>query len=61
VAAIMGGSFLYWLFVSRQISSIRHTFNAASLGRINRIAGLILIGFGGLLVGEMIMKRLRLM
>ena len=59
VAAIMGGSFCYWLVVSRLISSIRHTLDAARMGRINQIAGLVLVGFGGLLIGEMVVKRLR--
>ena len=59
VAAIMGGSFVYWLVVSRLISSIRHTFDAARLVSINQIAGLILFGFGLLLIGEMAMKQLR--
>jgi threonine/homoserine/homoserine lactone efflux protein len=59
VAAIMGGSFVYWIIVSRFISSIRHSFDVVSLTRINRLAGLVLFGFGGLLIGEMIMKQLR--
>jgi threonine/homoserine/homoserine lactone efflux protein len=59
VAAIMGGSFCYWLIVSRLISGIRHEFDEMSLVRMNRIAGLVLIGFGGMLIGEMVIKRLR--
>ena len=59
VAAIMGGSFCYWLVVSRLISGIRHTLDAARMARINQIAGLVLVGFGGLLIGEMVIKRLR--
>lgn len=57
VAAIMGGSFCYWLIVSRLISSIRHTFDEIQMARLNKVAGLILIGFGGLLIGEMLVKR----
>jgi threonine/homoserine/homoserine lactone efflux protein len=60
VAAIMGGSFTYWLIISRMISSIRHTFDEARVAALNRIAGLVLIGFGGLLIGEMMVKRLGL-
>ncbi len=60
VAAIMGGSFLYWLIVSRLISSIRHTLDEARMTSINRLAGLVLIAFGGMLIGEMILKRLPL-
>ncbi|RTL71994.1 MAG: lysine transporter LysE [Hyphomicrobiales bacterium] len=59
VAAIMGGSFVYWFLVSQFIATIRHRFNAVRLEQINRIAGLILIGFGCVLIGEMVVKRLR--
>lgn len=59
VAAVMGGSFLYWFFASEWISRVRHQLDSVKLGRINRIAGLILIAFGGVLIGEMAMKRLR--
>jgi threonine/homoserine/homoserine lactone efflux protein len=59
VAAIMGGSFLYWFVVSQFISTIRHRFDVVRLGQINRIAGLVLIGFGCVLIGEMVVKRLR--
>ncbi len=57
VAAIMGGSFAYWVVVSQQISSFRHLLDEARMGIINRVAGLILVGFGGLLIAEMILKR----
>jgi threonine/homoserine/homoserine lactone efflux protein len=59
VAAIMGGSFLYWFFVSQFIATIRHRLDVVRLGQINRIAGLILIGFGCVLIGEMVVKRFR--
>jgi len=59
VAAIMGGSFCYWFVVSQRISQIRHRFDKVRLGQINRIAGLVLIAFGGVLIGEMVIKRLR--
>lgn len=59
VAAIMGGSFVYWFLVSQFIATIRHRFDAVRLEQINRIAGLILIGFGCVLIGEMVVKRLR--
>ncbi len=58
VAAIMGGSFCYWLVVSRAISSVRHLLDEARMAQMNRIAGVTLIGFGGLLVGEMLFKRM---
>jgi threonine/homoserine/homoserine lactone efflux protein len=57
VAAIMGGSFIYWFSVSQLISAIRHRFDVVRLGQINRIAGLVLMGFGCVLIGEMIIKR----
>jgi threonine/homoserine/homoserine lactone efflux protein len=60
VAAILGGSFLYWFVVSQFIAAIRHRLDVVRLGQINRIAGLILIGFGCVLIGEMVMKRFRL-
>lgn len=59
VAAIMGGSFLYWFVVSERIGRVRHRLDKVRLGQINRIAGLVLIGFGGILIGEMVVKRLR--
>lgn len=59
VAAVMGGSFTYWLIVSRLISSIRLGIDEARMARINQIAGLVLIGFGALLICEMWLKRLR--
>lgn len=60
VASILGGSFCYWVVASRLISRIRHTFDAVSMARINQIAGLILIGFGVMLIAEVAMKLLRL-
>ena len=59
VASVMGGSFVYWLVVSRLISSIRLGIDEARMARINQIAGLVLIGFGALLISEMTFKRLR--
>ena len=61
VAAIMGGSFSYWLVASRLISGIRHTLDEARMATLNRIAGLVLVGFGGLLIGEMLVKRFGLL
>jgi threonine/homoserine/homoserine lactone efflux protein len=59
VASIMGGSFAYWFVVSQFISTIRHRFDVVRLGQINRIAGLVMMGFGCVLIGEMVVKRLR--
>ena len=57
VAAIMGGSFAYWLVVSRLISGIRHTLDEERMAKLSKIAGLVLVGFGCLLIGEMVIKR----
>ncbi|HWA50502.1 MAG TPA: LysE family transporter [Dongiaceae bacterium] len=59
VAAIMGGSFLYWFIVSERISRVRQRLNVVRLGQINRIAGLAMMAFGCVLIGEMIIKRPR--
>lgn len=59
VASIVGGSFCYWLVVSRLISSIRLGLDEQGMARINQIAGLVLAGFGALLIGEMVVKRSR--
>jgi threonine/homoserine/homoserine lactone efflux protein len=59
VAAIMGGSLVWWIGLSHLISRIRHRISADLLGRINRIAGVLLLGFGGLLIGEVALKALR--
>jgi threonine/homoserine/homoserine lactone efflux protein len=56
VAAIMGGSFCYWFVVSERISRVRHRLDKVKLGQIDRIAGLVLIGFGCVLIGEMVIK-----
>lgn len=60
VAAIMGGSFLYWFLVSERISRVRHSLDRVRLGKVNRLAGLVLVAFGWILIGEMLVKRLRL-
>ena len=54
VASIMGGSFLYWFVVSEWIGSVRHRLDQVRLGQINRIAGLVLMVFGGVLIGEIV-------
>jgi threonine/homoserine/homoserine lactone efflux protein len=56
VASIMGGSFLYWFVVSERIALVRHRFGEVQLGRINALAGLVLIGFGGLLIAEVALR-----
>jgi threonine/homoserine/homoserine lactone efflux protein len=56
VAAIMAGSLAWWLFLSNLISRFRHLVDAKHLQTINRVAGLALIVFGAVLIGEMVLK-----
>lgn len=56
VAAIMAGSLGWWLMLSNLIGRVRHRLNPGSLAYINRIAGVLLAGFGALLLGEIAMK-----
>jgi len=46
VAAVMGGSLLWWLGLSELIATIRHKLTEERLKLINRVAGLALIAFG---------------
>lgn len=57
-ASVMGGSFCYWVVVSRLISRYRGDIGAGWLGRMNTIAGLVLFGFGAIMIGEMALKQL---
>lgn len=50
VAAVMGGSLLWWLGLSELIATIRHRLTEGRLKLINRIAGAVLIAFGLLLL-----------
>ena len=56
VAAIMGGSLLSWIMLSRLISGIRHRLDVHTLRLINRIAGVLMFGFGMMLLGEVFQK-----
>ncbi len=56
VASISGGIFLYWFVVSQWIAGARHRLDKVQLGRINRVAALVLIGFGGLLIAEILLR-----
>jgi threonine/homoserine/homoserine lactone efflux protein len=57
VAAVMGGSFLWWFGLSHLIGRFRHLLNERRLRLINQVTGLLLLGFGVLLVGEVVLKR----
>ena len=50
VAAVMGGSLLWWLGLSELIATIRHKLTEGRLKLINRIAGGVLVAFGLLLL-----------
>lgn len=56
VAAIMAGSLAWWIFLSNLISRYRHMIDASRLYAINRLAGILLIGFGGILLAEAALK-----
>jgi threonine/homoserine/homoserine lactone efflux protein len=58
VASIMGGSLMWWLGLSHLIGRLRHRFSPDMLARTNSIAGILLMGFGALLIGEMVVKLL---
>ena len=61
VAAVMGGSLAWWLALSHLISRFRHRLSLTRLQAINQVAGLLLVGFGLLLIGEIVAKRLGLL
>lgn len=56
VAAIMIGSSVWWAGLSFLIGSIRHAVDARWLDRINIGAGLLLIAFAFVLLGELVLK-----
>lgn len=58
VAAIVAGSLGWWVLLSHLIGRIRHRIDGTRFGHINRIAGLLLMMFGLILVGEMVIKHL---
>ena len=58
VAAVMGGSLIWWISASNFIGVIRHRLDLDMLRLINRVAGTLLLGFGGLLLGEVMIKGL---
>lgn len=60
VAAIMGGSLVSWITLSKLISGIRHRLDLNKLRLINRIAGVLMFGFGLMLLGEVVLKGLPL-
>jgi threonine/homoserine/homoserine lactone efflux protein len=61
VAAVMGGSLAWWVGLSHLIGRFRHLVSEKRLRLINQVAGLLLLGFGVVLVAEVIAKRLLLL
>ena len=55
VGAIALGSLAWWIFLSLLISRLRHRFDGSSLKLINGIAGLLLLVFGVMLIGEVVL------
>lgn len=53
VLAVAAGSLIWWTGLSYVIGRVRHRFNRASLNRVNQGAGILLLGFGLLLLGEL--------
>lgn len=59
VAAVMGGSLLWWLGLSELIATIRHKLTEGRLNVINRVAGFVLFAFGVALLIEVSLRYLR--
>ncbi|MEM7747025.1 MAG: LysE family transporter [Pseudomonadota bacterium] len=58
VAAIAAGSLAWWIFLSLIASHFRDRFDGSSLRAINLGAGILLVGFGAVLVGEIWLKKM---
>lgn len=56
VAAIIAGSLAWWVFLSMMVGRIRHKVTEHRLAQINHWAGTLLVLFGVLLVGEVLLK-----
>lgn len=59
VASVMTGSLLWWLWLSNTIGRFRHKLKPSWLATINSRAGWLLIGFGVLLIGEIVWNALK--
>ncbi len=60
VAAVMAGGLMWWVVLSNLIGRIRHKLDVRHLQLINKMAGLLLALFAGVLIGEVVLKALRL-
>lgn len=56
VAAIMAGSIAWWVMLSNIISRYRHHITTETLGKINRVGGLLLMLFGAVLIAGVLGK-----
>jgi len=52
----MGGSLVWWLGLSELIATIRHKLTDSRLKLVNRIAGVVLLAFGAVLLGESLLR-----
>lgn len=56
VGSVMLGSLSWWIGLSYMVGRIRNIFKPEHLTRINRWAGILLMGFGLVLIGEIVFK-----
>ncbi len=52
VTAIAVGSLSWWIFLATLVSRFRSRFKVERIHQINRICGLLLLGFGAILIAE---------
>lgn len=58
VGAIMCGNLAWWVGLSSIVARIRHKLSLKNLRSINVIAGLALVAFGAVLLGELVLRNL---
>jgi len=46
VAGVFAGSALWWVILSTVVSAFRHAFDLGRMRWVNRISGLVIVGFG---------------
>jgi hypothetical protein len=52
----MAGSLGWWIVLSHIVGRFRHKMDLNKLRLVNKFAGIVLVGFSGLLLGEVAMK-----
>lgn len=60
VLGVALGTLAWWTTVAGVVSRVRERFTEGTLARINLVAGTILIGFGGVILGRLALLRLGL-